>query len=72
MILYQTDLSIYSTKVRLALALKGVQVEMRDPPDGYRSAAYRALVPPATIPALVDGAMVLSESDAIIEYFDET
>ena len=72
MILYQTPLSIYSTKVRLACAVKGVAPELREPPGGYRSDAYRALVPPATIPALVDGDLTLTESDAIIEYLDET
>jgi glutathione S-transferase len=72
MILYQTPLSIYSTKVRLACAVKGVLPELREPPGGYRSDAYRALVPAATIPALVDGDLALSESDAIIEYLDET
>ena len=72
MILYQTPLSIYSTKVRLACAVKGVMPELREPPGGYRSDAYRALVPAATIPALVDGDLTLSESDAIIEYLDET
>jgi len=72
MILYQTPLSIYSTKVRLACAVKGVTPELRDPPGGYRSDGYRALVPAATIPALVDGDLTLSESDAIIEYLDET
>lgn len=72
MILYQTGLSTYSLKVRLALALKGAAVELREPPDGtYRSPAYRALVPAATVPALVDGDLVLSESDAIVEYLDE-
>ena len=73
MILYQTALSSYSLKVRLALALKGCSVELRDPPEGsYRSAAYRELVPPATVPALVDDGIVLTESDAIIEYVEET
>ncbi|MGL4442908.1 MAG: glutathione S-transferase family protein [Alsobacter sp.] len=73
MILYQTVLSSYSLKVRLALALKGCSVELREPPEGsYRSAAYRALVPAATVPALVDGRVVLTESDAIIEYVEET
>jgi glutathione S-transferase/maleylpyruvate isomerase len=72
MILYQTALSIYSTKVRIACAVKGVAPELREPPGGYRSAQYRALVPAATIPALVDGGLTLSESDAIIEYLDET
>jgi glutathione S-transferase/maleylpyruvate isomerase len=72
MILYQVPLSTYSVKVRLALAVKGVPVDVREPPGGsYRSEAYRALVPPATVPALVDGAFTLCESDAIIEYVDE-
>ncbi len=72
MILYQTALSIYSTKVRVACTVKGVAPELREPPGGYRSAQYRALVPAATIPALVDGGLTLTESDAIIEYLDET
>ncbi len=73
MILYQLPVSIYAFKVRLALALKGVRVELREPPGGtYRSAEYRAIVPAATVPALVDGDLVLTESDAIIEYLDET
>ena len=73
MILYQTALSSYSLKVRLALALKGCSVELREPPEGsYRSAAYRALVPAATVPALIDDRVVLTESDAIIEYVEET
>jgi len=71
MILYATPLSSFSLKVRIALACKGIAVELRAPPDGYRSAAYRVLVPQATVPALVDGDLVLSESDAIIEYLDE-
>lgn len=71
MILYATPLSSFSLKVRIALACKGIAVELRAPPDGYRSAAYRLLVPPGTVPALVDGDFVLCESDAIIEYLDE-
>lgn len=73
MILYQLPISISSFKVRLAVALKGVAVELREPPGGsYRSEAYRAIVPAATVPALADGDLVLTESDAIIEYLDET
>lgn len=72
MILYQSPLSTYSLKVRLALAVKGASLDLREPPGGtYRSDEYRALVPPATVPALVDGDFVLTESDAIIEYIDE-
>jgi len=71
MILYATPLSSYSLKVRLAFAYKDVTVALRPPPDGYRSQAYRDLVPMATVPALIDGTFVLGESDAIIEYLDE-
>ena len=71
--LYQLPVSLYSFKVRLALALKGVHLPMVEPHQGtYRSDAYRALVPPGTIPALVGDGLVLTESDAIIEYLDDT
>jgi glutathione S-transferase len=71
MILYATDLSSYSLKVRLGAALKGIELELRAPPDGYRSDAYRALVPSGTIPALVDGDFTLAESDTILEYLED-
>lgn len=72
MILYATPLSSFCCKVRLGLALKGVSVEERMPPGGYRSDEYRAIVPTGRVPGLVDGDFVLGESDAIIEYIDET
>jgi glutathione S-transferase len=71
-ILYGLPISVYSCKLRLALALKGVDLTETPPPGGYASATYRALVPQGTIPALVEGDFVLTESDAIIEYLDET
>lgn len=71
-ILYGLPISVYSCKLRLALALKGVDLPETPPPGGYASATYRALVPQGTIPALVEGDFVLTESDAIIEYLDET
>lgn len=71
--LYATDVSLYSAKVAIALEHKGVRYERRAPPGGtYRSPEYRALVPAGTLPAIDDGGFVLSESDAIIEYIDET
>jgi glutathione S-transferase len=71
-VLYGLPISVYSCKLRLALALKGVELPETPPPGGYASATYRAIVPQGTIPALVEGDFVLTESDAIVEYLDET
>lgn len=64
-------------RVRIALNLKGVQVEHRPVhlvKDGgqQHSADYQTLNPQALIPALVDNGNVLTQSLAIIEYLDET
>jgi glutathione S-transferase len=72
-VLYATEVSVYSAKVAIALEYKGIVYERRAPPGGsYRSAEYRAIVPAGTVPAMDDDGFVLSESDAIIEYLDET
>lgn len=72
MILYGLSYSAYCAKVRIALRLKGCAFEEVPPPDGYRSAAYRALVGTGTIPALDTGTVLLVDSNAIVEYLDET
>ena len=70
--IYQLPVSLYSFKLRLAIKLKGLHIELRPPPGGtYRSAEYRRINPAGTIPALIDGALTLSETDAIIEYLEE-
>ncbi len=71
MILYATPVSVYSAKTRIVLLAKGMAFEEREPPGGYRSEAYRRIVPMGTIPALVDGSLVLSESEVINEYLEE-
>lgn len=71
MILYATPVSSYSAKVRIVLCAKGLPFEEREPPGGYRSAAYRAIVPMGTLPAIDDDGFVLSESEAIAEYLEE-
>jgi glutathione S-transferase len=70
-ILYANDVSGYCCKVRIVLAHKAIAFDERTPPDGYGSAAYRAIIPAGTIPGLVHGDLVLSESEAIVEYLDE-
>lgn len=70
--IYQLPVSLYSFKLRLVLCLKGLAISLVEPPGGtYRSAAYRAINPAGSIPALVDGTLVLAESEAIIEYLED-
>jgi glutathione S-transferase len=69
---YATPLSSYSAKVRIALIFKNVAFEELLPPGGYRSAEWKGMVPAGTVPAIwVDGVM-LAESEAIIEYLEDT
>ena len=70
--LYAIPVSTYSAKVRIALAVKGIDYEMVPPPGGYSTPTYRKIVPLGTIPALEDGDFRLSESDVLIEYLEET
>lgn len=70
-VLYGNQFSTYCAKVRAVLRHKTLEFEDRDPPDGYGSPAYRRIVPMGTIPGLIDGNVVLSESEAIAEYLEE-
>lgn len=70
--IYQLPISLYSFKLRLAMQLKGLAVEFREPPGGsYRTPEYHAINPAGTIPALVDGDLMLTETDSIIEYLED-
>ena len=70
--LYGNPLSTYCAKVRVVLRHKRLPFEDRSPPDGYGSPAYRRVIPMGTIPGFVDDVVVLSESEAIAEYLEET
>ena len=69
--LYGFPISTYCAKVRVALRHKQLRFSESAPPGGYGSPEYCAIVPMGTIPGFVDGAVVLSESEAIVEYLDE-
>ena len=71
LILYGLPVSTFSTKVRIALHAKGIAFDERPPPNGYRSDAWRAIIPTGTIPAIDPDGFLLAESEAIIEYLDE-
>lgn len=70
--IYQLPMSLYSFKLRLAVKLKGLDIELREPPGGsYRTPDYQAINPAGTIPALIDGDLMLAETDSIIEYLED-
>ena len=72
MLIYQMPISLYSFKLRLALKLKGLTIPLRDPPGGsYKTPAFRAINPAGTIPVLIDGDLMISECEAIIEYLED-
>jgi glutathione S-transferase len=70
-VLYSHPASHHGAKVAIVLAAKGIAHEERRAPGGLGSPAYRAIVRAGTIPAIVHGDLVLSDSDTIVEYLDE-
>lgn len=72
MILYDYILSPSCYKVRLMAALIGVPLDIRPvdfyPGKEHKSAALLALNPAGSIPILVDGDLVLTESAAMLTY----
>lgn len=75
--LYDADISSASSRVRIALALKGLQAErlpvgILGPEANNRDAAYLDVNPQGLVPALLtDGGALLTQSLAIVEYLDE-
>ncbi|MDB5409529.1 MAG: maiA [Rhodospirillales bacterium] len=75
MILYHDVLSSASVRLRIALNLKGVAAERRRvnlAMNQQMASEHLARNPQGLVPVLVDGARVLTQSLAIIEYLDET
>lgn len=69
--LYAIPESLYSAKLRIVMRHKGLVWEEVDPPGGYGSDAYKRIVPSGNIPALIDGDLLLADSEAIAEYLEE-
>jgi glutathione S-transferase len=70
-VLYHYLQSVFSRRTRLALAHKGLDVELR---DGRVNEAFvteaRQLTPIRTMPVLVDEGRVVADSGAIAQYLD--
>jgi glutathione S-transferase len=72
-VLYHQSLSPFCRKVRITLAEKKLEFELRPEPVWERRAEFLVLNPAGDVPVLVesDGA-VLADSQAIVEYLDES
>lgn len=71
MLIYTSDHSLYCAKLRILLRYKKLEFEEAPPPVGGGSDQYLSIVPSGNIPALVDGNLILSDSEAIAEYLEE-
>jgi len=69
--LYNTNLSPYASRVRIAIYAKNLPVEIVAPPGGTGSVEYAQRNPTGKVPALdVDG-QVIAESEVINEYLED-
>jgi maleylpyruvate isomerase len=74
--LYNYFRSSAAYRTRIALNLKGVEIEtldvdLRAPASEHNKPEYRAVNPHGLVPALVVGDTTLTQSLAIVEYLDE-
>ena len=71
MTLFSGPTDIWSHRVRVVLAEKGINIDIIDVADGSRPEDLLVLNPYNTVPTLVDRDLVLYDSRVIIEYLDE-
>ncbi len=69
--LYGTPISPFTRKVRVALALKGLEYESEGTFPGTKTPEYLAISPLGKIPAFEDGDLVICDSNVIVEYLEE-
>ena len=69
--IYSVPISLYCAKLRIVLRHKKLEWNEQLPPGGYGSDEYKTLVASGNLPALVDGNLVVADSEAIAEYLEE-
>ena len=69
--LFNSMLSPYSARVRIALYAKNIPCEIAAAPAGTSSAQFKKLNPIGKVPALEDAGAVIAESEVICEYLEE-
>jgi len=68
---YAIPVSLYCAKLRILLRHKGLTWDEVPPPGGYGSDEYKTHVPSGNLPALLDGDVLIADSEAIAEYLEE-
>src|SRR6185295_5950262 len=71
MTLYSGPLDIYSHRVRIVLAEKGVSVDVINADSSDKLEDLHELNPYGSVPTLVDRELVLYDANIIMEYLDE-
>jgi len=70
--LYNNNLSPFSTRCRMMLYAKGIDVEMVDPFADLEPDVFKALTPLGKVPTLeTDDGWILPESETICEYLEQ-
>ena len=69
---YTVPISLYCAKLRIVLRHKKLKWEEQPPTGGYGSDEYKGIVTSGNLPALVDGDLLIADSEAIAEYIEET
>jgi glutathione S-transferase len=69
--IYAIPPSLYCAKVRIVLRHKNLDWREVPPPGGYGSAEYKRIVPSGNLPAMLDGDLLIADSEAIAEYLEE-
>ena len=69
--IYAVPTSLYCAKLRIVLRHKELVWHEELPPGGYGSSDYKRIVPSGNLPALVDGPVMIADSEAIAEYLEE-
>jgi glutathione S-transferase len=69
-LLYQFPISHFCEKTRWNLDAKGVEFRVRDVVPGWHRITMRSLSPRGTVPVLVDGASVITDSVSIAAHLE--
>ena len=70
--IYSVPVAAYCVKLRILMRYKSLAFQELPPPGGYGSEEYRSIVPSGNLPAMIHDGFLLSDSEAIAEYLEET